>query len=125
MSLTKINKIGERHYHVFSVKGERIEVDCTREDLDAVNSNKLIPTLEGGEWFCSGTTNVYDTVSGRMEEDTFSSESEIQVTFSKGKYGFFEMGTLADDGVALKQNPKTYCVNCVLPVVSADVVLEN
>lgn len=74
MKLIKKNIIGELYYDVFQMNdGTRLDVETTKEKYESLSKpNPINPTIKNGIWKFSYSDRKYDTVSGRLENNTYA-----------------------------------------------------
>lgn len=74
ITLTKINVIGGKFFHVFGMDdGGLKEIETTGQDYFQLGSgNPTLPSLNGGKWDSSFSRHKYDTVNGDMLNKQFA-----------------------------------------------------
>jgi hypothetical protein len=86
ITLTKVNIIGTSYYDVFSVDGEKVEVEISKEEYEALATNSRKPKLDRGEWKVSYITHKYDSDSGKLEEGTYAEDTDCKLILKDGIY---------------------------------------
>lgn len=73
--LQKVNIIGVKYVHIFRNEAGILEIECTKEEYDALGlpgAGAPDITPKGYEWVTSQGRNKYDTASGDLEDGQYA-----------------------------------------------------
>lgn len=101
ITLTKVNIVGEKFFHVFEMEDGSIQqIETTKEDYKQLGTPEHIdPTIENGRWLRSYIRPKYNTVDGNIHEKEYVDDGQKLYLIVDGNELYAKREEVVDDKI--------------------------